>query len=66
MGDQKLLQQHEGPERHDRGEGTVVLLELDLERRAALARAQVAADERSRTALDPFGDLAEFDPDLVA
>ena len=55
----------ERPDRHQRRERLVGLLELPAEHRAALARAQVAADQRARTAAEPFGHFAQFDADLV-
>ena len=66
MQEQQLVEHRHRPDRQQRGERLVGLLELGAERAAALAAAQVAADERAGPALEPFGDLGELDPDLVA
>ena len=64
--DRELAQQHEPADREDRGERLARLVELALEGRAALARAEVPADQRSGPALQALGDLGELDPHLLA
>ena len=65
VGEQGLLQEQQRPDRVQRGQRAVVLAQLLAEQRAAVARAQVAAD-RSGRALQALGDLAELQPHLLA
>src|SRR5947209_8042094 len=64
--EQQLLEQHERADRQQRRERLVGLLELYLEDRAALAAAQVAADDRARPARQTLGYLRQLDADLTA
>ncbi len=66
VAEDELLEHDQRADRHQRGQRLVGLLELDPERRAALARLQVAPDERARLAPQALGDLAELDPHLIA
>ena len=60
-----FLSRNSGPTGIQRGHRAVVGAQLLAEARAAVARAQVAADRRGR-AREALGDRAELDADLVA
>ena len=65
VGEQRLLEQQQRPDREQRGQRPVGLAQLLAEALAALARAQVAADRRRRAA-QALGDLAELLAHLLA
>jgi hypothetical protein len=64
--DQKLSQNREWADRQQRRQHLVGLLELALEACAAIAGADVAANDRGRALMQPFGDFGQLDPHLVA
>ena len=66
MDDQELFQQHHRADRQQSRQRLVGLLELAAEDCAALAGAQVAADQRGGASAQALGHLAELDSDLVA
>jgi hypothetical protein len=64
--DRELAQKHKSPDREHRGERLARLVELSFERRAALARAQMATHERPGAALQALGYLGKLHPHLLA
>jgi hypothetical protein len=65
VGKRQLLQHDERAEWQQCRQRLVRVPELDLERRAALAGAKVAADQGPGTAPQPLGHLAELESYLL-